>query len=28
MVQDGMRINEVTAEIKYCLRILEIGKAD
>ena len=28
MVQDGMRINEVTAEIKYCLRTLEIGKAD
>ena len=28
MVQDGMRINEVTAEIKYCLRTLEVGKAD
>jgi predicted molibdopterin-dependent oxidoreductase YjgC len=26
MVQDGMRVKEVTAEIKYCLRTLNLDK--
>jgi len=25
MVQEGMRVKEVTAEIKYCLRSLQLG---
>jgi predicted molibdopterin-dependent oxidoreductase YjgC len=26
MVQEGMRVKEVTAEIKYCLRTLNLGR--
>jgi hypothetical protein len=28
MVQEGMRVKEVTTEIRYCLRNLELGNLE